>query len=303
MLIIGECINASNRTVAEAIARRDSEFIEVMTKAQAEAGADFIDVNVGAGQRTQGQEVEAIEWLVKTVQAVTDKPLTIDSDVPGIIEAALRSYRGETVMINSITAEPERLEAIGPLAAKRKALLVALAMGSEGIPVDGPRQHFLEPFRPAGRAFHDDLAGPHHSAGAGSHHPADRTDLHAWAFAQAALRCGAALLPGTRSSLRCVFRRSNTCDAFLVVDLVVSTPRDTIRSDARRRRRSSDSRPKSSPRPEGSSLRTGRSRGNDHCGRRRRLRWQWRRRCSIRRRYHSRCSHRSPPPKGLRWAI
>jgi len=134
MLIIGECINASNRTVAEAIARRDREFIEVMTKAQVEAGADFIDVNVGAGQGTQGQEAEGMEWLVKTVQAVTDKPLTIDSDVPGIIEAALRIYRGETVMINSVTAEPERLESIGPLAAKRKALLVALAMGSEGIP-------------------------------------------------------------------------------------------------------------------------------------------------------------------------
>jgi len=134
MLIIGECINASNRTVAEAIARRDREFIEGMTKAQAEAGADFIDVNVGAGQGTQGQEIEAIEWVVKTVQAVTDKPLAIDSDVPGIIEVALRTYGGETVMINSVNAEPERLESIGPLAAKRKALLVALAMGSEGIP-------------------------------------------------------------------------------------------------------------------------------------------------------------------------
>jgi len=134
MLVIGECINASNKMVAEAIGGRDREFIEGMAKAQAEAGADFIDVNVGAGQVTQGQEIESIEWLVKTVQAVTDKPLTIDSDVPGIIEAALRNYRGETVMINSVTAEPERLESIGPLAAKRKALLVALAMGSEGIP-------------------------------------------------------------------------------------------------------------------------------------------------------------------------
>jgi len=134
MLIIGECINASNRAVAAAIAVRDREFIEGVTKAQAEAGADFIDVNVGAGQGAQGQEIENIEWLVRTVQAVTDKPLTIDSDVPGIIEAALSNYHGETVMINSVTAEPERLESIGLIAAKHKALLVALAMGAEGIP-------------------------------------------------------------------------------------------------------------------------------------------------------------------------
>lgn len=134
MLVIGECINASNRTVGDAIVGRDREFIENITKAQVEAGADFIDVNVGVGQGTQGQEIESIEWLIETVQAVTDKPLTIDSDVPGIIEAALRKYRGEMVMINSVTAEPERLESIGHMAAKRKALLVALAMDSKGIP-------------------------------------------------------------------------------------------------------------------------------------------------------------------------
>ena len=58
MLIVGECINASNRTVADAIVGRDREFIEGITKAQIEAGADFIDVNVGVGQGTQGHDGE-----------------------------------------------------------------------------------------------------------------------------------------------------------------------------------------------------------------------------------------------------
>ena len=134
MLVIGECINASNQAVAQAIAKRDKEFIQGLAKAQADAGADFIDVNVGAGQGSQGNEMEGIEWLVETVQSVTDKPLTVDSDLPAIIEAALGKYRGETVMINSVTAESERLETIGALAAKSKARLIALTMGAEGIP-------------------------------------------------------------------------------------------------------------------------------------------------------------------------
>ena len=134
MLVIGENINASNRSVAEAIASRDKEFLESLAKAQAEAGADFIDVNAGVAQDARERGTASMEWVVETVQAATDRPLTIDSDVANTIEAALHKYRGETVMINSVTAEPERLASIGALAAERKAWLVALTMGSEGIP-------------------------------------------------------------------------------------------------------------------------------------------------------------------------
>jgi len=134
MLVIGENINASNRSVAEAMASRDREFLEGLAKAQAEAGADFIDVNAGAGQDAREHGSESMEWLVELVQAATDRPLAIDSDVPGVIEAALSRYRGERLIINSVTAEPERLATIGALAAERKAWLVALAMGPGGIP-------------------------------------------------------------------------------------------------------------------------------------------------------------------------
>lgn len=134
MLVIGEKINASNRSVGEAIARRDSEFVANLARAQAAAGADYIDVNAGAGKGSSHNEVDTIGWLVEVVQAVTDKPLTIDSESPDVIETALRKYRGEELMINSVTAERSRLETIGSLAAGRKAKLVALAMGKEGIP-------------------------------------------------------------------------------------------------------------------------------------------------------------------------
>jgi len=134
MIIIGENINASNKSVAKAIAGRDSEFVQGLARAQVAAGADFIDVNAGLGHGSQDEEIAAMEWLVEVVQETTDKPLVIDSDTPSILEAALRKYRGERLMINSVTAEPEKLASIGSLAAECRAWLVALAMGANGIP-------------------------------------------------------------------------------------------------------------------------------------------------------------------------
>ena len=134
MIVIGERINASNKSVGEAIIKRDSIYITSLAQAQTEAGADYIDINAGTGQYEYKQEVAAMRWLVTTVQAATGKPLAIDSEHPEVIEAALQEYRGEEMVINSVTAEPEKLAAIGPLVAEHGARLVALAMGSNGVP-------------------------------------------------------------------------------------------------------------------------------------------------------------------------
>jgi len=134
MIVIGENINASNRSVAEAIASKDREFLQNLAIAQVVAGADFIDVNSGVGSGSPEHEAVTMEWLVEVVQEVTDKPLVIDSNSPYVIETALRKYRGERLIINSVTAEPEKLVSIGSLAAERRVWLVALAMGADGIP-------------------------------------------------------------------------------------------------------------------------------------------------------------------------
>jgi cobalamin-dependent methionine synthase I len=133
MLVIGENINASNKLVAEAIVKRDEEFFVNLAKAQASAGADFIDVNAGSGHGSVQQATEDARWLVRIVQAAVDKPLAIDSDSPEVIKAALKEYRGERLIINSVTAEPPRLESIGPLVAGHQASVIALAMGTDGI--------------------------------------------------------------------------------------------------------------------------------------------------------------------------
>jgi 5-methyltetrahydrofolate--homocysteine methyltransferase len=134
MLVIGENINASNDQVAEAIAKRDEEFLVNLAKGQTLAGADFIDVNAGSGHGSLQEAKADIRWLVGIIQAAIEQPLSIDSDSPEIIEAALEEYRGERLIINSVTAEPTRLKSIGPLVAQQKAWVIALAMGTDGIP-------------------------------------------------------------------------------------------------------------------------------------------------------------------------
>jgi cobalamin-dependent methionine synthase I len=134
MLVVGEKINASNKSVGQAISGKDKEFLQNLAKAQSNAGADFIDVNAGVGRDARENATAIMEWLIDVVQQATDKPLAIDSDDPEVVEAALREYRGETVMINSVNAESDRLESIGRLTAERQASVVALVMKEGGIP-------------------------------------------------------------------------------------------------------------------------------------------------------------------------
>jgi Methionine synthase I, cobalamin-binding domain len=134
MLVIGRKNNASIKSVGQAISNKDQEFLANLAVAQADAGADYIDVNAGVGQDAREDASAIMEWVIDVVQNATDKPVCIDSDDPAVLEAALNKYRGEAVMINSVNAEPERLESVGRLAADRKASLIALVMKEEGIP-------------------------------------------------------------------------------------------------------------------------------------------------------------------------
>jgi 5-methyltetrahydrofolate corrinoid/iron sulfur protein methyltransferase len=134
MLVVGENINASNKSVGQAIGNMDRDFIQGLAQKQDAAGADFIDVNVGLSPGSWESPEKAMEWLIDTVQSVTRKPLCIDSEIPSVIVTGLSKYHGDRLMINSVNAEDARLKAIGGPAAERQAYLVALAMGEEGIP-------------------------------------------------------------------------------------------------------------------------------------------------------------------------
>lgn len=130
MLVVGELINASRKAVGEAIKAQDAEYIQQVARDQHEAGANFIDVNAGI---FVGKESEYLQWLVKTVQEAVDAPCCIDSPDPKAIEAALSVHKG-IAMINSISLEKERYNALIPLIAGTDLKIVALCMSDEGMP-------------------------------------------------------------------------------------------------------------------------------------------------------------------------
>ena len=130
MIIVGELINASRKAIKAAIEKQDHDAITQIAKDQSAAGADYIDVNAGV---FVGQEPEYLEWLVKTVQSVVDGPCCIDSPDPKAIEKALSSHSG-TAMINSISLESDRYEALMPIVAGTDLKVVALCMSDDGMP-------------------------------------------------------------------------------------------------------------------------------------------------------------------------
>ena len=129
MLIIGERINASRKPIAEAISSRNVSLIQNEAKAQAAAGADYIDVNAGT---FVGEEAKHLRWVIEVVQEATDLPLCIDSPDPSVIRAMIPLVK-KTPMINSITLELSRLEGILPLVVEKKAKLIGLCQSGDFI--------------------------------------------------------------------------------------------------------------------------------------------------------------------------
>lgn len=130
MLIVGERINSSRQEILEAIKTKDASFILDEAKKQLDCGAQMLDLN--SAMSLEG-EVDDIEWLVKLVQQDADVPLCIDSPDPKVIQKALSVHKGKA-LVNSITAEKQRIDAIMPLVKEYCASVVALTMTGEGMP-------------------------------------------------------------------------------------------------------------------------------------------------------------------------
>jgi 5-methyltetrahydrofolate--homocysteine methyltransferase len=130
MLIVGELINTSRRAVEKAVRERNRVPIQSLAVRQADAGADYIDVNAGT---FVDREVELLPWLVETVQEAVDLPLCLDSPNPKALEAAMAVHRG-VPFINSISLEKERCEAMLPLVTAHPCKLVGLCMKRAGMP-------------------------------------------------------------------------------------------------------------------------------------------------------------------------
>jgi len=136
MLVIGELINGMFVRVGRAIEKKDDVVIRKIALAQAASGAGALDINCGPGSR---DPVEDMRWLVESVGRATDKLLVLDSGKTEVLEAGLRSA-GRPCLLNSATAEPERLKRLLDLAGRYKSGLIVLTVGSSGMPQGcGPR--------------------------------------------------------------------------------------------------------------------------------------------------------------------
>jgi 5-methyltetrahydrofolate corrinoid/iron sulfur protein methyltransferase len=130
MFIIGELINGMYANIGRAIKEKDKAAIQKCALQQIKAGAGALDVNCGPASR---QPVSDIQWLVETIQEVTDKPLALDSSKPQVIESGLKVARNK-VIINSTTADADKLDTLVSLAKQYKTKLIGLTISTKGIP-------------------------------------------------------------------------------------------------------------------------------------------------------------------------
>ena len=142
MLLIGENLNVIIKKIGTAMREKDPKPIQEMAIAEASAGMDYLDINIGPARKGGG---ELMEWIVKTVQEVVDTPLYLDTINAEAIEAGLRVYKKKKgkAVINSIMARPESMEIKFPLAQKYDAGIVALLWGPSGLPRDANERGVL----------------------------------------------------------------------------------------------------------------------------------------------------------------
>jgi cobalamin-dependent methionine synthase I len=131
MIIIGEKINSTLKSIRPAMESRDKTAIQGLALRQITAGANFIDVNAGMFHEN---ESEILQWLIETIQEVTDVPFAIDSPSAMAILTGLKANKNGKPIINSITAEKARYDAIIPLIKQFNAKVIALCMDDSGMP-------------------------------------------------------------------------------------------------------------------------------------------------------------------------
>jgi len=131
MIVIGERLNATNKSVGEALYGRDADVIRDLARQQTEAGADYLDCNAG---RKAEDEIADMQWLIGTAREATDLPLCIDSPNPDVLAAGLDVYEGPPPILNSVTAEAAKMDRVLDMAVQAKACIIALCLSDEGMP-------------------------------------------------------------------------------------------------------------------------------------------------------------------------
>lgn len=168
MIVIAENINIMSKSLGPAMREGDPKPIQAMAVKLAENGADYLDINIGPA-RKGGPEL--MDFVVKAVQEVVQKPLCLDTMNVEAMEAGLKAHNdtwGKPIL-NSIMARPERMDALFPLAKKYECNFIALLYGPEGLPRDANERcelaanlqaRIMEMDLPEERAFYDPVVVP-----------------------------------------------------------------------------------------------------------------------------------------------
>lgn len=130
MLVIGELINGMFRDVSKAIKNRESDIIQHLAEAQVSAGANALDVNVGPYSKDPKADMK---WLVESIQRSVNVRLSIDSSKADVIEEGIKVAKSRAI-INSTSADVEKMNTIFALAKKYNAQAIGVVMDKSGIP-------------------------------------------------------------------------------------------------------------------------------------------------------------------------
>lgn len=136
MIIIGEKINGAIPSVAEAIAKKDEDFIRNLARTQAEAGVNYIDV---CASTEVALELATIKWLIELVQEATDTPISIDSPNTAICVEAV-AFCNKPGLINSVSMEGDKIDVVFPVIADTPWHCAALLCDDTGIPKSGEKR-------------------------------------------------------------------------------------------------------------------------------------------------------------------
>ena len=135
MIFIGERINTGFKDVKQAVLDKDPGPIQDWAKKQTEAGASYLDVNLGA----VSSKAADMCWMIETVQQAVETPVCVDTNKPAILAEAIKACR-PGMLINSTTAAAEKLDSMMPIAAEHDASIIGVVMDETGTPKNADKR-------------------------------------------------------------------------------------------------------------------------------------------------------------------
>ncbi len=135
MILIGERINAGFKEIKRAIEEKDGDVIKKTARQQADAGASYIDVNLG----TASNKPEDLCWMIEMVQEEIDLPISIDNNRSVMIKEAIQICK-KPPLINSTTADDQKMDELLPIVAEHNASIIGLVMDEAGSPKNAEKR-------------------------------------------------------------------------------------------------------------------------------------------------------------------